>query len=150
MTTTKQIIARLRKFIDTRIQASYAVSESVDEHDQVLKEEQAILDTYDLVSGEISQIEKEITEEKIHNVGIEQIRRAINLNFIVTISPRRGVTFKRGNREIWSVIDDYQIFWQTADLINEYYRNHKTADNLDDAMDRDNLLVSDIQGNFYK
>ncbi len=71
----------------------------------------------------------------------EGLALAMNHNFTVTISPKRGTSLQRGSRHIWEV----QEGWQTADLVDgdpeygegEFMVNHKKFATLSEAIKRE-------------
>lgn len=65
--------------------------------------------------------------------AVEEERLATKLGYAVFRSEQRGSSFSKGQRHIWST----RMGWQTADLINGYYRNHLIFDKLSDALGRE-------------
>jgi hypothetical protein len=57
---------------------------------------------------------------------------ARKLGYAVIRSPRAGASFVRDDRHVWST----RLGWQTADLDNGSYVNHKIFANLPDALER--------------
>ncbi len=51
----------------------------------------------------------------------EAIDLAMNHGYTVTLSPQKGVRLERGNRVIWKI----RFGWQTADIIDGKFTNHK-------------------------
>lgn len=47
--------------------------------------------------------------------------------------------FKKENRHIWCCLDRSMggVVWQTADLVDGYYQNHKKFDTLTSALERE-------------
>lgn len=50
--------------------------------------------------------------------------------------PNHEVGFKKGTLNIWKIIDRSRdiMVWQTADLIDGYYRNHTPYDTLEEII----------------
>lgn len=63
----------------------------------------------------------------------EQIDEVIELGYEVDCTQRNGHTFSKGDRHIWAIREG----WQTADLINQYYRNHQPYRTLAEALRRE-------------
>lgn len=63
----------------------------------------------------------------------DDVELAIKLGYTHKRSLQSGSSFDKGCRCIWSTIRG----WQTADIINGFYKNHKTFDNLGDALTRE-------------
>lgn len=62
----------------------------------------------------------------------EEVDLAIELGYEVECDTHRGHRFARDNRQVWGI----ESGWQTADLINDYYRNHQPYENLAEALRR--------------
>lgn len=63
----------------------------------------------------------------------EQVALAAKLGYEVTRSHKYGHRFQKGGRRIWSL---YQG-WQSADLVDGQYINHKPYQHLEGALTRD-------------
>lgn len=59
-----------------------------------------------------------------------EIKLSIFLGYKHEQSAQNGSRFTNGTRNVWSVQDG----WQTADLINGFYTNHKKFEMLSDAL----------------
>lgn len=62
----------------------------------------------------------------------KEATKALGLGYSVSNSAQMGTSFARGGRHIWST----RLGWQTADLIDGMYRNHKFFENLNEALER--------------
>ncbi|GAG09724.1 unnamed protein product [marine sediment metagenome] len=61
-----------------------------------------------------------------------EVKLAMHLNYSMKQDTRVGSTFRLGDRNIWGVYEG----WQTADLIDNRYTNHKKFIRLSDALNR--------------
>lgn len=65
--------------------------------------------------------------------------------------PHDAVAFKKGNKVVWmagkSLSEGYTLYWRAADLIDGYYRNHKSFDTLENVLkaDPDEVKTDNIQ-----
>jgi hypothetical protein len=55
--------------------------------------------------------------------------------------PNHCVQFKKNNKTAWKVYkttnNNIIIFWRIADLINGYYKNHRTYNTLEEIFDKE-------------
>jgi len=71
-------------------------------------------------------------KENIYGVSIAQFRAALAAGFEIRIRSTDGVKLQAGNLHIWKIRDG----WQTAELIDGLFANHKTFSDLIDALHR--------------
>ena len=69
-----------------------------------------------------------------------EINKALNLGFTVTQCPNKGTSATRGDLHIWNIREGYQ----TADLIEGRYTNHKKYNNFLDAIQRLNYCPESL------
>lgn len=62
----------------------------------------------------------------------EEEELAKHMGYTINRDDRIGSTFDKGMRRVWPT----RIGWQTADLIDGYYRNHEIFDDLSKALMR--------------
>lgn len=65
---------------------------------------------------------------------------ADDIGYSYDCNQQRGHVFKKGTRHVWSCSTDAQdrllLAWQTADLIDGRYINHKKFTDLSEALNR--------------
>lgn len=54
--------------------------------------------------------------------------------------PHDSVSFVKGNLHVWKCYKNSVEYWQTAELIDGYYSNHKPVDNLADLFNIKDLV----------
>ena len=60
----------------------------------------------------------------------EEVQAAEALGFTCSVNTHRGHWFNKGSRRIWGV----PAGWQTADIINGVYKNHRKFTDLTEAL----------------
>lgn len=68
----------------------------------------------------------------------EEVDLAVELGYEVECDTHRGHRFTRGNRQVWGI----ESGWQTADIINDYYRHHWPYKTLTEALNRPQMEES--------
>ena len=65
----------------------------------------------------------------------QNIDLAVELGWTVDASMniQKGLTFVKGTKHVWKT----KYYWQVADLIDNRYQNHKPANTLKEALERD-------------